>query len=107
MAFGISLEHAKNPILASHSNVHSLYSSKRNLYDDQIKAIIDKKGFIGVSYYPPFLGKRFVSIKQVIRNIEYIASLGGIDHVGLGSDFDGMMKTPIGLTGSQQAQVYS
>jgi len=98
------VERSKSPILASHSNVHSLYSSKRNLFDDQIKAIIDKNGYIGVSYYPPFLGKHFVSVKHVVKNIEYIASLGGIDHVGLGSDFDGMQKTPTGLSGSQEVQ---
>ncbi len=98
------VERSKSPIIATHSNAHSLYTSKRNLYDDQLKAIIDKKGYIGVSYYPPFLAKRFVSVKSVVAHIDYIASLGGIDCVGLGSDFDGMLKTPTGLTGAHQAQ---
>ena len=97
-------ERSKSPILASHSNVYSLFSSKRNLFDDQLKAIINMNGFIGVSYYPPFLGKHFVNTKTVVQHIEYIAALGGINCVGLGSDFDGMLKTPSGLSGAQQAQ---
>lgn len=98
------VEYSKSPIIATHSNVHSLFTSRRNLYDDQIQAIIDMKGHIGVSYYPPFLGKRFVNVKTVVQNIDFICSLGGIDCVGLGSDFDGMLKTPTGLSGSQHAQ---
>ncbi|MDZ7330410.1 MAG: dipeptidase [candidate division KSB1 bacterium] len=88
----------KNPIIASHSGARALNDHYRNLYDDQIRAIASTGGVIGVVFYPPFLtpyGR--VDISTVIKHIDHIVKLVGVDHVALGSDFDGIETTPVGL----------
>ncbi|WP_458413831.1 dipeptidase [Schinkia sp. CFF1] len=92
------IETADYPI-ASHSNAYSLFQHHRNLKDEQIKAIIQKNGVIGVTFVPDFLSgdKQNAEIKDVIRHIEHICSLGGESHIGLGSDFDGIDYTVQGL----------
>jgi membrane dipeptidase len=88
----------KNPIIASHSGVRALRNHYRNLYDDQIVAIANTGGVIGVVFYPTFLSSsRNVDISTVIKHIDYIVNLVGIDYVALGSDFDGIESTPVGL----------
>lgn len=88
----------KNPIIASHSGVRALRDHFRNLYDDQIVAIARTGGVIGVVFYPQFLSSSGnANINTVIAHIDYIVRLVGIDHVALGSDFDGISDTPIGL----------
>jgi membrane dipeptidase len=85
------LEITRNPIIASHSGVRALRNHYRNLYDDQIIAIANTGGVIGVVFYPPFLSATgSADIDDVADHIDYIAELVGIDHVGLGSDFDGI-----------------
>lgn len=93
------LEVTANPIIASHSGVRALRNHYRNLYDDQIKAIAKSGGVIGVVFYPSFLSSNTssVNINTVIQHIDYIVNLVGIDHVGIGSDFDGIGTTPSGL----------
>jgi membrane dipeptidase len=88
-----------NPIIASHSGVRTLRDHYRNLYDDQIISIANTGGVIGIVFYPPFLsGTGSANIARVADHIDYIVNLVGIDHVGLGSDFDGIgTNTVIGL----------
>jgi len=85
----------KNPIIASHSGARALHDHYRNLYDEQIIAIANSGGVIGVVFYYPFLSGSSKSISQVVDHIDYIKNLVGIDHVGLGSDFDGIGNTHI------------
>lgn len=88
----------KNPIIASHSGVRALRNHYRNLYDDQIVAIANSGGVIGVVFYPYFLASGgSTNISTVIKHINYIVNLVGIDHVAIGSDYDGIGSTPIGL----------
>ncbi len=86
------LEVTTNPIIASHSGVRALYNHSRNLYDYQIEAIANTGGVIGVVFYPPFLGSpsSSVDINTVVRHINYIVNLVGVDCAALGSDFDGI-----------------
>lgn len=84
------LEVTKNPIVATHSGVRALKDTYRNLYDDQIRAIAQSGGVVGIVFYPPFLGNGTVTIETVISHINYIVELVGIDYVALGSDFDGI-----------------
>ncbi|MRG85327.1 dipeptidase [Salinibacillus xinjiangensis] len=83
------METAKYPI-ASHSNSYKLCSHKRNLDDKQLKALISKQAFVGVTFVPEFLtGHKNADTKDVMNHIEKIYRLGGENSVGLGSDFDG------------------
>lgn len=90
----------QKPIMASHSNSRALCGHRRNLTDDQIKAVAQTHGIIGINFYPLFLSHtgnaHFVDI---IRHIEYIAGLAGPAFIGIGSDFDGFSDLPEGMTG--------
>lgn len=87
-----------NPIIASHSGARGLRNHYRNLLDNQIVAIAQGGGVIGVVFYPPFLSASgTVTIDTVIRHIDYVVNLVGVDHVAIGSDFDGIETTPVGL----------
>ncbi|GFN31817.1 dipeptidase [Paenibacillus xylaniclasticus] len=84
-------ELAERSFIASHSNARSLCAHPRNLTDDQIRALIAIDGRIGVTYVPYFVKDGGgAAIDDVIRHMDYIASLGGARHLMLGSDFDGI-----------------
>lgn len=88
-------------LLASHSCCMSLCSHKRNLCDEQIKALIEMNGFVGINFNPPFLvndGK--AAIADIVAHVHHILDMGGQDIVGLGSDFDGIGSKPVGAEDS-------
>jgi membrane dipeptidase len=88
----------RNPIIDSHAGVRALNNSSRNLTDAQIDSIASRGGVIGVVFYPSFLSPKGVAtIEDVIKHIDYIRDLVGIDYVAIGSDYDGIGSTPAGL----------
>lgn len=88
----------EKPLIASHSDCKALCNHPRNLSDEQIKAIADKGGVIGINFCPNFLrDDGNASVEDVLDHIEHIVNLVGVEHVGFGSDFDGIEKTPFGL----------
>ncbi|KXZ40557.1 membrane dipeptidase [Alkalithermobacter thermoalcaliphilus JW-YL-7 = DSM 7308] len=80
-------KYAKKPFIASHSNVYNLCKNGRNLKDDQIKAIKDVGGVIGINAWPSFVDEKNACIEKVVDHIEYVIDLIGLDYVGLGFDF--------------------
>ena len=90
------IEITKEPIIATHSCAYGLCKHKRNLTDEQIKEIAKLNGTIGVCFFKAFLtDKGEATIDDVIDHIIYIASLVGVKHVSLGSDFEGIEKTSL------------
>ena len=84
--------------LASHSNCRWLCDMPRNLHRDQVRALIERNGFIGANFFSKFLAEgRAAVIEDVLRNIDEICALGGEEIVGFGSDFDGIRSWPEGL----------
>ena len=84
--------------LASHSNCRWLRDVPRNLTRDQVRALIERGGFIGVNFYSEFLAQgRAASMEDVVRQIDEICAMGGERIVGFGSDFDGIDTWPDGL----------
>jgi len=82
------------PLVASHSNAHALCPSSRNLTDGQLDAIGRSGGIVGVNFAVAFLAADGVDdpsvpLEEIVRHIDYLVSQIGIDHVGLGSDFEG------------------
>ncbi len=82
------------PIVATHSNVHALTPTPRNLTDKQLDAIRDSDGMVGLNFAVGFLREdggpgADVSIAVMVRHIDYLVERLGIERVGLGSDFDG------------------
>jgi membrane dipeptidase len=141
--FWDAINTSTKPVIASHSCVYNLCPHRRNLKDDQIKAIEKNGGVIQLNFYPGFLDSNYekrltdfitlhkTEVDSLIKNniqqdyatmmaaqkypqevnafrppfslildhLDYIVKLIGIDHVGLGSDFDGIETTPLGLEG--------
>ncbi len=82
------------PLVATHSNAHALCPSSRNLTDEQLGAIRDSGGVVGVNFAVTFLREdghevRDTPITEIVRHVDYLAERMGIDHVAFGSDFDG------------------
>ncbi len=81
---------ASVPFIASHSNARRVCGNKRNLSDEQLIAIRNAGGCVGINLYPPFLndsGK--ADITDVLKHIEYISGFIGAEYVSIGCDFDG------------------
>ncbi|MFW9873938.1 MAG: dipeptidase [Candidatus Thorarchaeota archaeon] len=77
------------PLVATHSNVKSLCNHPRNLTDEQINAIAERNGVIGINFFSLFIdnkGKN-ATVDRLIDHIDHIVELVGINHVGLGPDF--------------------
>ncbi len=77
--------------IASHSNARSITDHPRNLSDDQLLAISERGGVIGIVLYNQFLrtGDAMPGVEDVFKHTDYIIKLCGEDHVGIGSDMDG------------------
>lgn len=89
------LKITEKPFIASHSNARSITEHPRNLYDEQIKEIIHRKGFIGLNFYSVFLANENEDAKvNFFRHVEHFLKLGAEDVLGLGADFDGIDATP-------------
>ena len=82
------VKYTNKPFIASHSNSRSIHGNMRNLTDDQIKAIADRKGVIGINAIKNIAGVTDgeAPISKLADHIEYIVNLAGIHHVGYGFD---------------------
>ena len=80
------------PIMASHSNARALCNHPRNLTDDQLKAIRDIGGVVGINAYPGFVGAH-KSFEDLVDQTVYLVEKIGIDHVGCGFDFCDYLKS--------------
>lgn len=97
------LSRATRPVFASHSNARTVYDCRRSLQDEHIRAIASAGGIVCVNFYPKQLCAHAggASCEDILRHIDYIAALVGAEHVGVGSDFDGMNCYPKDLHDSR------
>ena len=80
----------KGPFVASHSDARAIEGHSRNLTDPMIKTLAEHGGVMGINFFSKFLGHDGTgSIDQMVEHIKHIKQVGGIDVIGLGSDFDG------------------
>ena len=82
------------PIIASHSNARAVFDHPRNLSDDLLEAIAENGGIVQVNLLyvapdDPVTGERIANVLDVVDHIDHIVTVAGIDHVGIGTDFDG------------------
>ncbi|MGE5408157.1 MAG: dipeptidase, partial [Syntrophothermus sp.] len=90
------------PLVASHSAAHAICPCSRNLTDAQLRAIGDSGGLVGIVFAVPFLRPDFAENPDtppslIAEHARHVADLVGVDHVGLGSDFDGAtVPAPLG-----------
>lgn len=91
---------AKRPIVASHSNARAVCPHRRNLTDDQFRAIRDLGGTAGLNLYAPFLTQApRASFDDLRRHLDRFLELGGEGHIALGADLDGCDLLPEGFSG--------
>ena len=87
-----TVELSKHPIMASHSGVYALKGNVRNISDEEIIAIAAKGGVVQVAIGAFFLSNgppEEVTVKDIVDHIDHVVNLVGVEHVGIGSDFDG------------------
>ena len=89
-SFYDSLDISATPIVCSHSNCRALCDHPRNLTDDQLRRLAQKGGVAHTTFYHGFLQKvGEADIMDGIKHLEHAIKVMGIDHVGIGTDFDG------------------
>ena len=93
------------PVVATHSCCRAICNHRRNLTDEMLRELGKKDGYVGINFYPFFLTDSFSEdnpdsypgVKEIADHIDRAVDLCGINHVGIGSDFDGIEVTPKGL----------
>ena len=102
-AFYDVLKCSTKPVVATHSCCRALADHPRNMTDDMIRALAAAGGVIQINFYPYFLengykeGNPRPPYQRIVDHIDHVVALVGIDHVGIGSDFDGIEVTPEGM----------
>ncbi|WP_426361694.1 dipeptidase [Streptomyces sp. E-08] len=83
------LELATRPLLATHSSARALHDHHRNLTDDQLRGVAATGGVVCVNFFPGFLAEAEEdrTLEKLVDHIDLVASVAGIDHVGIGPDF--------------------
>jgi len=88
---------ATRPIVVSHTGVKGTCNNNRNLSDDQIQAIAAKGGLIGIGYWD--VATCGTDARAIVKAMRYVSDRVGVEHVTLGSDFDGAVTEPFDTTG--------
>lgn len=89
-SFYQAIEASRTPIVCSHSSARALCDHPRNLTDDQLRALAASGGVVQTCLYDGFLRKEGgATIDDAVRHIKHMVQVAGIDHVGIGTDFDG------------------
>ncbi|MGQ7959201.1 dipeptidase [Pseudomonas sp. SP16.1] len=91
---------ATRPVLVSHTGVEGTCPGTRNLSDRHMKAIAASGGVIGIGYWSTAVCD--TSVAAIVKAIRYSVDLVGVEHVALGSDFNGTVHTPFDVTGLAQ-----
>lgn len=92
-----AVKRATKPIVVSHTGVKGTCSNNRNLSDEQLRAVAKTGGIIGIGFWASAVCES--NPKAIAKAIRYAANVAGIDHVALGSDFDGSVETAFDASG--------
>jgi membrane dipeptidase len=85
-------------VVATHSNARALANHPRNLTDAQLRGIAATGGVVGVNFHSPFLVRgRKAKLSDVVAQVEHLRAVAGVDHVAIGSDFEGDIRPPAEL----------
>lgn len=82
---------ADDPVVNTHSNCRALADHPRNLTDDQIEAVAETGGVVGLTALPFALGPDRPTVEDLLDHVDHAVDLVGVDHVGLGFDFYGYL----------------
>lgn len=86
---------AKKPFVASHSNARGVYNRTRNMSDEMIRALAERGGVMGMNFFAGFICARaeedgICYMEDILVHMKHVVNVGGIECLGLGSDFDGI-----------------
>ena len=86
---------AKKPFVASHSNARSVYNRTRNMSDEMIRALAEHGGVMGMNFFAGFTSAKskvdgMCYLEDILKHMKHVVKVGGIECLGLGSDFDGI-----------------
>ena len=91
---------AVRPVVASHTGLRGACDNARNLTDAHVRGIAETGGVVGVGFWPTACGG--ADVASIARSIRYATGIAGVEHVALGSDFDGAVAEPFDATGLVQ-----
>ena len=89
-AFYEVLDLSTQPVAMTHTAICALCPHWRCLTDEQIRALAEKGGVLGIAFAPFFIHPEEATIDRLVEHVCYVAELVGVDHVAIGSDFDGL-----------------
>jgi len=92
-----ALKTSSAPVVVSHANARAICDHPRNLADDQLRALKDIDGVIGMSCCPDFVDSSHATPDKLLDHFVHVAEVAGVDHLGIGADFDGIQDVIIGL----------
>lgn len=85
--FWHTLEVTEGPVVVSHANSRAIYDHPRNVSDEQVRAIAERGGVVGIHTLPTFTGAGEPTIADLARHVEHFVEVAGIEHVAFGGDF--------------------
>ena len=93
-----ALDVAEAPVIWSHASARGVRDHPRNVPDQVLRRLPDNGGVVMITFVPSFVSANDqATIADVADHVDHVANVAGIDHVGIGSDFDGIDSTPVGL----------
>ena len=95
--FDDAIAESSAPLIVSHANARTVYDHPRNISDDQLRKLRDVNGVVGLIFCPAFVAKKKATIDKLLDHFVHVADVAGIDHLGFGSDFDGIEQVIEGL----------
>jgi len=92
---------SSKPLVSTHSCCRALCPHRRNMSDRMIRDMADRGGVIQINFYPAFLSdqweRRLPGADDIAAHIDHAVMVGGVEHVGIGTDYDGIEVTPDGM----------
>ncbi|XP_059608233.1 dipeptidase 1-like [Phlebotomus argentipes] len=91
------LDVTRAPVIFSHSSSYAIFAHHRNAKDDVLSRLRQNGGIIMVNFYSFFIAGADATIDDVIKHLNHIKEVAGVDYVGIGGDYDGVELQPVGL----------
>ena len=95
----IEVHDKTQPLMVTHTGLAGVYEHWRNITDEQLRAVADSGGSVGVMLHAAYLGRRAVTVRTVVDHLAHIVDTVGEDHASIGTDYDGAIIPPKDLPG--------